>query len=169
VVVCPGCKSSVVREVSVGKRRRAECAGCSRFVGWVSEAVTRSNLEAVEPPLPIAVVTVDSPTLLFVSKRLDILEVSNCPMWAIEAFTAGDTVKPVAFYRLTAGVFVWLEAAGAVLELKFSTGDVSRDQIDEYLAAMGRVCEFARRYIGVEAIRAARAEPAMLPEVGGPK
>jgi hypothetical protein len=176
VIACPGCRSTAVREVTVGKRRRAECAGCSRFVGWVqlSEPNTgEPSAVTVASTMPaVAEVSSDAPTWLYVSRRLDFTLLPNTSLWSADAIMFGSVV----YYRLSARVLVWLELAGEDVERQWLEGRLARSELDVYLAAMVEVWVFADRWLSREAMRVVRREgradrtsaAGLLPEWHGP-
>lgn len=160
--LCPGCKSTSVRCVAVGKRQRIECAGCGRFAGYASNEVSPAKPEPAEVA-PLASVqrpNVELPAAwLYVSKRLDIEWLPNVPLWAAPVITFGEA----AYYRLTANVLAWLEAAGESLCTQVAAGNLERDQLSTYLDAMDVVFAFAYDHIPSAEIIAARSQSPSLP------
>jgi hypothetical protein len=111
-----------------------------------------------------------SPTAwLYVSRRLDLEWLPNEPLWAAVSLTIGLATGPTAFYRLSPAVLVWLETAGEQLEGQWRAGKVERSQVDEYLAAMDTVWEFARVNLSGQAVSEQRGKPVGLPEPACPK
>lgn len=118
---------------------------------------------------------------LYVSRKLDFEWLPNAPLWSAPVITFGrsaakcsNTSKdskpppsppPIVYYRLTPGVFVWLELAGMSMEKMTIAGSVLRSQLDEYLSLMATVQEFAAAYLDGGAIADARVEAKVRPPV----
>lgn len=164
---CPGCKATAVRQITVGRRQRIECVGCYRFVGYVSNEVPPARPASADP-VPVAGLghqPIEQPSAwLYVSKRLDLESLPNVPMWAAPVITFNDT----AYYRLTAAVLAWLEAAGDGLATQVAAGRAERGQLDAYLTAMDVVWEFAYQFIPSNEIIRARSQPPSLPSFTQP-
>lgn len=170
-VVCPKCRSVAVREIAIGKRLRVECVGCGRFAGWIDQKQPIALPERSSCVSGVVEEIEQSKATqwwLYVSKRLDLIEVPNTAPWRVLAFTYGRE-SPVAFYRLTPQVVVWLDSCGMILERQVLAGESPRSTLDDYLRHMDEIWRFASLNLDVEKVRAARMEPASLPPVhGGP-
>lgn len=81
-------------------------------------------------------------------------------MWVAPAIS----INGVIYYRLTAGVLAWLEAAYEVLSRAVDAGRVERGQLDEFLAVMDDVYCFAWAWLDAAEMEAARGRPPELPE-----
>lgn len=148
---------------------RIECAKCKTLIGYSdapienpkSALTNRTGANEIRPSW-----------WLYVSRRIDVFEVPNEPLWDVVAFTwskAGDP-KPTPYYRLTPQVITWLDAAGAALERQVLTGQASRDQLDLFIESMNPVWVFSGRCLDRAAVRSARLEPPSLPLVAdGPR
>ena len=182
---CPRCKTEATRTLpathpEAAGSLRVECAKCSRFVRWeilTSKKVEISHAEPVPTPAaspdPILEEVGTPEAWLYVSKRLDLEWLPNVPpprdiptarpLWGAPAISLGGRV----YYRLSAAVLVWLDAAGEQLEAGMNAGTVPRSQVDEYLKVMTEVWAFAACHLSDDAIRTARKRPPELPE--GPR
>lgn len=162
MATCPGCKSTAVRTLIVGKRQRIECAGCSRFAGYVTNEMPPPQPDPVEQASRVSAERrqTEAATWLYVSKRLDLQLLPNVPMWNAEAISLGGVI----YYRLTADVLAWLEAAGESLITEVTAGRVDGDQLDAYLEAMGTVYAVGSPCISAPDLVTARAHPPSLPQ-----
>jgi hypothetical protein len=184
---CARCKETATKAAQAGPvvgagPVRIECVKCGRFVRWeAAPPKTRPERGAIPLPAgaparvgpnegltpPVVAEELGSPQAwLYVSKRLDVEVLPNDRLWSLPALSIGNTV----FYRLSAKVLVWLEAAGAALEGQVLAQQADRGQLDAYLEAMRGVWAFAERHLSAESVRAARREAPELPEAAtGPK
>lgn len=89
---------------------------------------------------------------LYVSKRLDFHWLPNEPFWWQPVLSLGSIANPVAFFRLSARVLIWLEWAGELLQQSYQTGQLARDQMTTYLEAMDTVLIFTKTSIASEAV-----------------
>jgi hypothetical protein len=157
---CPKCRSVEVRGTAVGKRLRVECIGCGRFAGWTDQKQPIALPERSSEPVNV-IEEIGRPELwLYVSKRLDLEWLPNVPLWSSPVISLGG----VAYFRLTAVVLAWLEAAGSSMERKHVADELVAGQMDEYLRSMDVVMQFANVCLSADTVRAARAGTIELPE-----
>lgn len=107
----------------------------------------------------------------YVSTRLGVHWLPNCPLWAGEAVSLGtDAAPPSVYHRLSPTVLHWLTLAGRVLEDKFAAGRIERQQCDLFADTMEVLYQFAARHIDPDAcLQAARADRPELTGHGGPR
>ncbi len=98
---------------------------------------------------------------LYVSKRCVLQWLPNVPLWSGLVVNVG----PVPFFRVTPSVVTWLEVAGASLEADFLAGRRDRDQLDKYLDAMWVIWRFVSENLDASALKLARTQPPVLPDV----
>jgi len=158
---------------------KVDCAKCFKLIGYNTYDMAGSRTEPIKVVEPTRKETrqghqehqerqESAARWLYVSKRLDLLEVPNTAPWRVLAFTYGRE-SPVAFYRVTPQVVVWLDSCGVMIERKVLAGESPRSTLDDYLRHMDEIWRFASLNLDVEKVRAARMEPASLPPVhGGP-
>ena len=180
---CPRCKSSDTRTLTTAGKApaeaaRVECAKCGRFVRWDVAAPKYSPRPGNEsvPPKPHKSDSAgqhelqrDPPSAppdvwLYVTKRLDLELLPNVPMWSAAVVSIGGVI----YYRLSAGVLAWLEAAGESLVAEVSAGRAPADQLNEYLDAMGTVYLLGSPCVSASDLAAARAQPPSLPSFACP-
>lgn len=157
------------------KGGKLTCAKCKKFLGRIDELTgklpnknsestqvlnqdtTTEPVTAAGPnadpetantaqPTPAALET--PATWLYVSKRLDVVELNNTPLTSGPVIFLGDT----PYYRLTPGVFCWIESAGEHLASLVRSGKVPRDQLAEFSRVHMQLYTFAARYIGNDAL-----------------
>lgn len=177
---CPKCGPVRTRDVPVGKRTRVECSGCGRLVEWVEKSATPAaaapaHVSAPAPtrPHPTGVSFLDlapphtipptpAPAWPYVSKKLDLDYAPNStPTDRMLASAPAIYLGNTAYYRLTAGVYAWIESCGAGLVALVESGKMPRSELDEYAKVLHEVTEFACKYILASEVQMSRAKGAV--------
>ena len=100
---------------------------------------------------------------LYVSRRLDLVRIHAADAPPVIDETPPGSNLSAPYYRLTAPVLAWFERAGVHLEAELAAGRLPQGQMNEYLAGMQVLWEFAEKNLEVSEVLAARAKGGELP------
>lgn len=163
---CPKCGS---QELTYRKDARAgglvtvkiTCTKCLKLIGYSDGDIEKTTQVTAAPATPPADTLPEPDHWLFVSRRLDLIEVPNEPMWRVPAFTQGN--PPVPYFRVTPQVVAWLDAMGAIMERDVLAGKTPRETLDDFCDHMQPVWRFASLYLDGDLIHAERQLSPSLP------
>lgn len=137
----PGSALSQNGPADASGRVRLTCSTCGRMVGWTASQATQTAPVSAPFPAPITEPRTDPPhdrTWIYVSRRLDVLELSPTAM--LGPVVAFGTVP---HYRLTPNTFAWFQAAGLALATAAESDSAKASDYREYTRVMRRLATYA--------------------------